>query len=72
MYCHATSHYVRREQVEKNDNIKKAYDMYIFAQSQGRENRNWELLEALMVATDKHSDRFVTSELATVAEPLEN
>ena len=71
MYCHATSHYVRREQVEKNDNIKKAYDMYIFAQSQGRENRNWELLEALMVATDKHSN-FVPFDLATVAEPLEN
>ena len=49
---YATSHYVRREQVEKNDNIKKAYDMYILAQAQERENCNWELLEALMVATD--------------------
>ena len=29
-----TSHYVRRTQVEKEHNIKKAYDMYIFAQAQ--------------------------------------
>ena len=66
-----TSHYVRRTQVEKEHKIKKAYENYAFANAQRRDNRNWELLDDLLKATEKHSN-FLPSNHATIAEPLEN
>ena len=64
---YASKKYRRRKQVEKDQNILKAYDNYENSQD-APEERRWQLLEELREATDQNC-RYTPRDLANVGEP---
>ena len=63
---YASKKYRQRRQVEKDENIRKAYDNYENSQDEPEERR-WQLLEELREATDKNC-RYTPRDLANVGE----